>query len=149
YRNTNRIQEHGGRKNEVLHSIEKIELTGQQAWGEKIRENVHQKQTAQAEQTLAALAQHSPEEAFNSVLFAVHDHTEAHRVVMPYRAWDLLGLIGKEQAANILRQSIHYCVKAEDWSQNARDTEPATLLPKLLDEHKLLSRLPGDRQPDD
>src|SRR2546422_8010792 len=44
-----------------------------------------------AERTFAALAQRSADDAFNDLLFAVQDNTEVHRVVLPYRAWDLLG----------------------------------------------------------
>ena len=60
---------------------------------------------ARAEATFAALAQGSPLEALNDLLFAVDDATEVHRIVLPYRAWDLLGLIGPEQAHTLLRQS--------------------------------------------
>jgi hypothetical protein len=149
YRNTNRIQEFGGRKNEVLHAVEAAEISGDAVWGEKIREQVRNKNAAEAERILAAVAKHSPEEAFNHVLFAVHDATEVHRVVLPYRAWDLMGLIGKEQATTLLRQSIHYCVKAESWPNAATWDAPKRLLPKILEEHKLLARLPGDRKADD
>jgi hypothetical protein len=148
YRNTNRIQEKGGAKEEVLHKVDPA-ASAESACGEKIRELVHQKDVRAAEQALAAAAQHSAEDAFNSVLYAVHDHTEVHRVVLPYRAWDLLGLIGKEQATTLLRQSVRYCIKAEGWEQSGRDTQPAALLPKLLEEHKLLSRGAGSRKADD
>src|ERR1044071_4173177 len=91
----------------------------------------------------------SPEEAFNDLLFAVQDNTEVHRVVLPYRAWDLLGLIGAEQAHALLRQSVRYCVKAESWQHSASWDEPRTLLPKMLEEHRLLGRTPGDRRAED
>jgi hypothetical protein len=87
--------------------------------------------------------------AFNELLIAVQDATEVHRVVLPYRAWDLLGLIGKEQAHTLLRQSVHYCVKAESWPRAAKNEGPRALLPKLLEAHKLLERSPGDRKPED
>jgi hypothetical protein len=148
YRNTNRIQEKGGAKEEVLHFVQPAPSTDS-ACGEKIRDLVRQRDTAAAEAALSAAGQHSAEDAFNSVLYAVHDHTEVHRVVLPYRAWDLLGLIGKEQATTLLRQSVRYCVKAEAWEQSARDTKPAELLPKLLEEHKLLSRGVGSRKAED
>jgi hypothetical protein len=70
-------------------------------------------------------------------------------VVLPYRAWDLLGLIGKEQAHTLLRQSVRYCVKAESWPQNTTWTEPRTLLPKLLEEHHLLDHAVGTRKAED
>jgi hypothetical protein len=103
----------------------------------------------EAEQTLARLAQDSPEAAFNETLVAMQDATEVHRVVLPYRTWDLLGLIGKEQALTLLRQSVRYCVKAESWPRNAASEGPRTVLPKLMEAHKLLGRSPGDRRPED
>jgi hypothetical protein len=146
YRNTNRIQEKGGAKEEVLHQVQPA-ASIDSACGEKIRDLVHQRDVRAAEAALAAAGQRSADDAFNSVLYAVHDHTEVHRVVMPYRAWDLLGLIGKDQATTLLRQSIRYCIKAE--VQSASDPRPAALLPKLLEEHKLLSRRAGSRKADD
>jgi hypothetical protein len=149
YRNTNRIQEHGGRKDEVLHAVSPAAPSSGPMNGETLCEAVRRKDVNEAEQTFARIAQGSPDDAFNSLLFAVDDHTEVHRVVLPYRAWDLLGLIGKEQAHTLLRQSVRYCVKAESWQNQGGGNSPRTLLPKLLEEHKLLGRTPGDRKPDD
>ena len=149
YRNTNRIQEHGGRKGEVLRAVKPAPLAGERPGGELLREAVRQKDVAAAEQTFAALAQGSAEDAFNHLLVAVQDSTEVHRVVLPYRAWDMLGIIGKEQAHTLLRQSVRYCVRAESRSRSASRDEPRTLLPKLLDEHKLHARPPGDRPAED
>jgi hypothetical protein len=95
------------------------------------------------------LSQLSTDDALNQLLLAVQDNTEVHRVVLPYRAWDLLGLIGKEQAHTILRQSVRYCVKAESDQRPANGNEPRTLLPKLLEQHKLLDRAPGTRAAED
>jgi hypothetical protein len=142
YRNTNRIQERGGRKEEVLHVVKPA--TG----GDSLREIVRQKDMTAAEQFFADIARRSPEDAFNEVLQAVQDDTEVHRTVLPYRAWDMLGIIGKEHAHTLLRQSVHYCVKAENWQHESR-TKSRTLLPKLLEEHKLLGRSPGQRQAED
>jgi len=149
YRNTNRIQERGGRKQEVLHPIKEIALSEAGVGGETLREAVRSRKVDAAEQTFAALGQHSPDDALNGVLYAVQDNTEVHRVVLPYRAWDLLGLIGMEQAQTLLRQSVRYCVKAESWPRNATWDEPRTVLPKMLDEYKLLGRHPGDRKAED
>jgi len=142
YRNTNRIQERGGRKDEVLHVVQPA--TG----GDSLREIVRQKDVNAAEQFFAGIARRSPEDAFNEVLQAVQDDTEVHRTVLPYRAWDLLGIIGKEQAHTLLRQSVRYCVKAEAWQHESRN-KARTLLPKLLEEHKLLGRSPGQRKAED
>src|SRR5437667_6381714 len=149
YRNTNRIQERGGRREETLHAVKPATLSEGRDGAEVLREAVRSRKVDAAEQTLAALAQHSPEDAFNGLLFAVQDNTEVHRVVLPYRAWDLLGLIGKEQAHTLLRQSVRYCVKAESWPRNSTEHEPRNLLPKVLEEHKLLDRAPGARKAED
>jgi len=149
YRNTNRIQERGGRKDEVLHAIKAGEASKDPVSGDILREAVRRKQVDAAEQTFARIAQNSPDQAFNELLHAVQDNTEVHRVVLPYRAWDLLGLIGMEQAHTLLRQSVRYCVKAESWPRNGNWDEPRTLLPKMLEEHKLLGRSPGGRKAED
>ena len=151
YRNTNRIQEQGGRAREVLHPVKSSTGSAHdhEHGGEALRDAVRRKDVNAAEQTFAASARHSAEEAFNHLLVAVQDNTEVHRVVLPYRAWDLVGLIGQEQAHTLLRQSVRYCIRAESGSRSAKFDEPRTLLPRLLEEHKLLARSPGDRQPDD
>lgn len=151
YRNTNRIQEHGGRTGEILHEVKPGTLANSSQPGEFLRDQIRRKDVNGAEQTLATLAKRSPEEAFNDLLYAVQDNTEVHRVVLPYRAWDLLGLVGMEQAHTLLRQSVRYCVKAESWSPHYPPSgEPKTLLPKLLEEYKLLEKSEaGTKQAED
>jgi hypothetical protein len=149
YRNTNRIRERGGRKNEVLKLVKPGAVSESQPLGERLRDAVRQMDGAQAEAIFAAASQHAAPDAFNDLLYAVHDTTEVHRVVLPYRAWDLLGLIGKNQAHTLLRQSVRYCVKNEAWARKYGRVECRTLLPKLLEEYKLLGRTPGDRRAED
>jgi len=149
YRNTNRIQENGGRKDEVLHQVKPATLSEALPGNELLRDAVHRKDMNEAERTFATLAQLSADDALNQLLYTVQEHTEVHRVVLPYRAWDLLDLIGKEQAHTLLRQSVRYCVKAESWQQTGADTAPRTLLPKMLEQHKLLSRTPGTQAAED
>ena len=149
YRNTSRIQAMGGRKDEVLHPVTPVVLPAGAVAGEALRDAVRNKDLKGAEAMLATLAATSPEDAFNAVLYAVHDHDEVHRVVMPYRAWDLLSLVGKEQAHTLLRQSIHYCVDAEGRNQHSQYGEPRDLLPKIMDEHHLMGFKAGSRKADD
>jgi hypothetical protein len=149
YRNTNRIQESGGRKNEVLHQIAAAAPAGGQPGGEALREAVRRKDLASAERIFQSLATPDGSDAFNAVLMAIQDATEVHRIVMPYRAWDLLDLIGKEHAQTLLRQSVHYCVKSERDNTPDQFTRSRTLIPKLFDQHHLLDRKPGTREADD
>jgi hypothetical protein len=149
YRNTNRIQERGGRKEELLHVVKPGVLPSGMARGDTLRSAVRGRQVDIAEETFAALAKNSTEEAFNDLLVAVQDNTEVHRVVLPYRAWDLLDLIGQEHAHTLLRQSVRYCVKAESWPASPVSDGPRTVLPKLLEEHGLLAHTRGTRRAED
>jgi len=142
YRNTNRIQEHGGRKSEVLHPATPVE-TKQPA--EQLRAAVHAQKVDQAEGTFAAVARDNAERALNALLETVEDGTEVHRVVLPYRAWDLLPIVGREHAHTMLRQSVRYCVQNEKHSANYSAGVRA-LLPKLLEKHKLLDGIPTTRR---
>jgi hypothetical protein len=149
YRNTNRIQEHGGRASEVLHGVKPSAISPGHPGGEALQAAVRSKDVDGAERTFAALAQGPALDAFNDLLYAVQDHTEVHRIVLPYRAWDLLSIVGPEHAHTLLRQSVRYCVKAENESRNVSADEPRVLLPKLLDAYHLAGRSAGDRAADD
>jgi hypothetical protein len=149
YRNTNRIQEKGGRKEEVLHAVKTAQLAEGRAGAESVRDAVHRQSVDEAERLFAKLAQAGAGDALNDLLHTVQDHTEVHRVVLPYRAWDLLELIGQEHAHTLLRQSVRYCIKAESWPHTRADEQPRALLAKVLEEHKLLDRSPGSRTAED
>jgi hypothetical protein len=146
YRNTSRIREFGGPGKEVLHPV--TPASSQAASGGALRAAVRGKDVGTAEATLAAIANQSADAAFNELLLAVQDHTEVHRVVLPYRAWDMLDVVGREHAHTMLRQSVRYCVKAENW-RNATWDEPRNLLPKLMEQYGLMGREPGTRVADD
>ena len=153
YRNTNRIQEAGGPQREVLHPVEPAKLPEGTGGGDALREAVRSRDVDRAEKTFAALVGCSDgccaDDAFNALLYAVQDQTEVHRVVLPYRAWDLIDLVGKEQAHTLLRQSVRYCVRAEAWPRNAEWDEPRSMLPKVLEQYGLLGKTPGTRAADD
>ena len=147
YRNTSRIQEFGGIRNEVLRPTQ-LDSSGAKPSGDEwLRDSVRGPNRSQTDQLFAASGL-SPEEMINAVLPMVDDETEVHRVVLPYRAWDLLGLIGREHAGTLLRQSVRYCVKSEMTHPDSRN-ESRRLLPQLLEEHQLLGAKPGDRTVDD
>lgn len=151
HRNTARIQELGGPSREVLHGVEAVRrLPDGRTGGEALRDAVRAKDVDAAEGAFALLAAAGPADAFNDLLVAVQDNTEVHRTVLPYRAWDLLGLIGREHAHTLLRQSVRYCVKSErEWNHSAEADRPRVVLPKMLDQFKLVGRTPGARRGDD
>ncbi len=151
YRNSTRIQEHGGRENEVLHLVEAADLPPEVRNGKELRDATRSADMERAERTFAALTRGPSGEAFNHLLWAVQDEIDVHRVVLAWRAWALLDLTGENQAHTLLRQSVRYCVESERSRLDHNGPEPGvrSVLPKLLDEHRLLERPLGDRRPDD
>src|SRR5688572_28159102 len=149
YRNTARIQATGGRTREALRPVAAGSVPEGKVAGEALRDAVRRKDAEGAERMFAAIAKSSPADAFNAVLYEVQDDTEVHRTALPYRAWDLLDLVGQEHAHTMLRQSLRYCVKSEGYARNDRKDRARTLLPKVFDEHKLEGRAPGARAADD
>jgi hypothetical protein len=148
FRNSDNIQKKGGPKNEVLHPVKPATLEKDPPGCEQLREVVRKRNMEAADRTFAALCQGKPDDAFNELLPTVHDACEVHRVVLVSRAWDLVGLIGPEQANTLLRQSVHYCVKQEE-SSSKHYAAVRTLLPKLLDKHRLLDAKKGTKKAED
>jgi hypothetical protein len=150
YRNTNRIQEEGGRKNEAMHPIKPADLPADKNGGELLREATRRRDQEGAERTFAALARGPIGEAYNHLQFAVEDEVDVHRVVLAWRSWVLLDLTGPEHALALLRQSVVYCVDAEKYVQEQkRNPGIRTALPKLLDQYRLAGRKPGTRAAED
>src|SRR5439155_21192690 len=137
------------RKEEVLHPVKPAILSDNRPCGELLRDAVRRKDVNEAEQTFAAFAKLSPDDALNHLLHTVQENTEVHRVVLPYRAWDLLDLIGRDQAHTLLRQSVRYCVRAEGGHRSPSWDEPPTLLPNTLEQHNLRGPARATRSPAD
>ncbi len=146
-----RIQEFGGPTREVLHPVQPATLPANQPANDALREAVRRSNSnaATAEGIFAALAQGNADAALNNVLHVVEDGADVHRVVLPYRAWDLMGLIGREHAHTLLRQSIRFCVRGETPQQTPHYASLRALIPRLLDQHNLLTRALGARAMDD
>ena len=134
------------RKSEKLHTVEPAT---DKVTEDSLLDAVRQKQMDEAERRFAAFASRGAEDAFEHLLPIVQDNYEVHRVVLPYRAWDLLDIIGKEHAHTLLRQSIRYCVHNESPSYHEYGEGGRTLLPKLLEQYKLLEPRSATRKADD
>jgi hypothetical protein len=146
YRNTGQIHEKGTKH--ALEAVEPADLPEGSAGADLLREAVHEQNLEKAEGILAALAVRSPAEAFNDLMHVVEDDTEVHRIVFAHRSWEILDLAGMENAEAMLRQSLRYCLNNEKWSSQ-NTASPRSLLPKLLDQYKLLERKPGTRRAED
>jgi hypothetical protein len=150
HRNASRLKEVGNTK-ETLKVVEAGKLASGSSGGEQLRDAARKADLAAAEATFAAICTHGrPEDALNQLMIEVDDATEVHRVVLVSRAWDLTRFVGAKRAHTMLRQSVHYCVNIERHpNQKKYNAEIRELLPKLLDQHKLLGSKPGSRAADD
>jgi len=145
-RNSGRLKEADSHHKQTLTPIDAS--AGKKANGEQLRDAVRKPSLAEAEQAFANIPG-TPEDALNNLMYMVDDGAEVHRVVLVSRSWDLLNFVGQDKAHTMLRQSVHYCVKAEhpnqkSWNQPIRD-----MVPKLLDQYKLLSKKPGTKAGDE
>ena len=148
YRNSSRIQALGGK--EVLTPVEPAPLAKDAVGSEVLRSAIRRQDAKAAEQTLTAIAKTSPDAALNDLLHTVQDSTDVHRVVLAYRAWDMLGLVGKDLAHVMLRQSVRYCLQAQPYvARPRRHGDCREVLPKLMEKHGLMTRTAGKKTLDD
>ena len=130
FRNAARIQAARRKTEEVLHPVPaNAALPAGQSQSAAVQESVRRANLQEAEGRFATIAATSAENALNSLIATVGDSSDVHRIVLPYRCWDLLGIIGQEQAHTLLRQSVRYCVRAETPRQVAPDAEVRAMLP--------------------
>jgi hypothetical protein len=145
HRNTRRMQSVGGRDHEVLHPVAAAELPKDSRPGDVLQEATRNHDVGKAETTFAAIVREPLDDAYNDLQLSIQDEMNVHRVVLVWRARELLSLAGLEQAHTLLRQSVRFCV----CEKGGTGTEIRTLLPKLLDQYKLLAREIGQRHADD
>lgn len=149
YRNSLRIQSAGVDDEDRLTPI--TAEAGQTPTVEALRQASHAADMRQAERLFAAAVASDAGEAFNHLQYLVEDEVDVHRVVLAWRAWESLDLTGEKHAHTLLRQSVRYCVDAEE-KLKSRGRAPSavrTVLPKLLDQYKMLGRTPGKRAAED
>lgn len=151
YRNASRIQAHGGPSSEVLRPVTPEPANATPPGGEALRAQVRRREALAAERLFAAQVAYSPGEAFQHLQYEVEDEVDVHRVVLAWRAWSSLDFVGAEHAHTLLRQSVRYCLKAEqNLHEKNRPVSPIReQLPRLLDEYRLHDRPAGTRQVDD
>jgi len=145
YRNTP-----GGHDNEALKPVIPATLPKDRPGGEVLREATRAHDVDRAEQVLAALAKGPVNELFNELQMSVQDEVDVHRIVLPWRAWVMLELTGKEHALTLFRQSVRHCIDQQvEVRQDHPESVIRTLLPKLLDQYRLVGRPLGKRKAED
>ena len=151
HRNSSRIHEQGASQRDILRPVDVAESVASSRGGELVQEAVRDVNWDAAEARFAALAKGPVGEAFNHLQFAVQDEVNVHRVVLAWRSWAMLDLVGDQYAHTLLRQSVRYCLDTEQHLRDRKRPVSAVreVLPRLLDEYRLLSKPLGDRKAED
>jgi hypothetical protein len=147
YRNAHYSQEVGGRKAEVLKPMTPADAANP----EDVHKAVNAGDRVAAERALAAIARTSPEDALDAALLGVEDNHDVHTVVLPWRAYAMLDIVGRDHAVTLLRQSVRQCAKQCE-SMKDRQAQLAAqrkIVPELLEKHKLPKDSRGTRAADD
>lgn len=151
HRNTSRIQESGKCNNSTLRAIASANLD-QPLNAQTLRDAQRAGKMNKAEAIYAALSEQMPtQDAYNELLWLVQDGINVHRFVLAHRAFALIDVVGEQNAHTMLRQCVRFCVDEEinRLQRNRPVPEHRALLPRLIDQYKLLSKPLGDRLPDD
>jgi hypothetical protein len=129
-----------------LAKVEPVKIGNEAPPGEQMREATRARNLIQAEQIFGSLPG-TPEQIYDDVQLLVQDDLNVHRVVLAWRAWEVLDFIGKDHARDMLRQTVRFC---SDPQHSGRGGHPIQIvLPKLLDAYKLIAAKPGSRKVDD
>ncbi|MCA9054611.1 MAG: hypothetical protein KDA75_12290 [Planctomycetaceae bacterium] len=150
HRNSRRIHDQEADDHDALPPLTETAPAGDPE-GMALRGSIRAREQSEAEARLAALCRESPEAAFSALQPAVEDDVNVHRVVLAWRAWAMLDLAGQEYAETLLRQSVRFCVDSENYLHDHNRQPPAIrdVLPRLLEEHRLLEGRLGTRVAED
>jgi hypothetical protein len=151
YRNSSRIQEQNAANHDALEHVHAVEEAKADLGGQSLREAIWAADRTSAEAQFASIAKSPSKDAFDQLLLAVQDEVNVHRVVLAWRAWEMLDLAGEQNAHTLLRQSVHFCVDSEQnmKKHNHPIPEVRAVLPRLLDEYGLLNKPRSARPADD
>ena len=125
YRNTRRMQDVGGRKKRGAASRRSdAELPKDRPGGEVLREATRKARHDGGRAHLCRPRPGAGRRRLQHLQFSVQDEVDVHRVVLAWRAWAMLDLIGKEQAHTLLRQSVRFCVERRSNRRQPRRSAP-------------------------
>jgi len=151
FRNAERIQGSGLCKKPNMKPVEPLAKLPSGSGGRALREATRAAEMEPAERLFAAQVNKSTPEAFNSLLWSIQDNANVHRFCLAYRSWAMIDLVGQEYAHTLLRQCVRYCVDSEQnlIKRKVADRPVRKLIPRMMQQYKLLDFRPGTRKPDD
>ena len=150
YRNAQQIQIAGSASTKELKAIHDAEHGESGDLGEQIRDACRHVDAERGEKLLGTVID-TPLDAFNALQPAMQDEINVHRFVFAHRTYGLVGLLGKEYAYSLLKQCVRFCADQEQMRiQHSYPASPIReIVPKLLDQYKLVGKKLGTRDPGD
>src|SRR5262245_14575881 len=145
HRNARFLQESGRASDDALQPLDGV------ATDADLVQSVRSRDVSQSERSLAASQARSRARAYEELQTVVRDDMNVHRVVLAWRAYDLLRLTGEDQALTMWRQPVRFCID-EDGHRASSGQGPNAireLLPALMEEHGLNGRERGTRTADE
>src|SRR5262249_60779045 len=104
-----------------------------------------------AEGSLAAALERPRAAAYDRIQEVIREDGNVHRVVLSWRAVDLLRFTGDQHAFTLLRQSVRYCI--DDDGRRANDGRPAPaiggVVRGLMEQHGFEKSAAGTKALDD
>jgi hypothetical protein len=145
------IQETGNDEEDTLRPLPEPEPTTREEGVARLRRALVERDMAGAETAFASLEANGVRAAYDDLQPILQENLDVHRVVLAWRAWEVMELTGEEHARTLLRQSVRFCIDAEDRRVSRGKPEPLlrTLLPELLEEHGLDRAVAGMRRGSD
>lgn len=151
WRNSQQCLAHGGASKPTLMALHAADHSPDGDMGLKIRDACRKGDLNGAEQLFGSLANVSQKEMLNALAPAVQDDINVHRFVFAHRTFGLAGLLGKDYAHTLLRQCVRFCIDSEQSILNGKrnPSEIRDVLPKVLDQYKLVGKSLGKKDPGD
>ena len=148
HRNARFLQDTGRAREDAL---EPLAASAEAERAGSLVESVRERERARAERALAAGATCATLSTYEELQEVVRDEMNVHRVVLAWRAYDLMRLAGPEQALPLLRQCVRFCIDEDGQRVKRGRPENAirVLLPALMAEHDLDERPRGTRAADE
>ena len=147
YRNTANLHTTGACKRSKLGPVDAIAVSGPTA--PALQKAVRAEDKNAAEGTFQTSLKAGAESAYDDLLTTVQDAADVHRIVLAYRAYDLLDLVGRDRAEAMLRQSLRYCVNQEKWAAKQKNGKLREVLPGLVDKYDLRKPKTETKQADE
>ncbi|MFO0877645.1 MAG: hypothetical protein U0840_09840 [Gemmataceae bacterium] len=148
YRNATLIHGNARQKADLLAEEPPAAVDASKAQGDQLLAAARLRQVEVADGLAVKLHATQPSTAYDAIQPLVQDSLNVHKVVLAWRAWEILDFVGKDQARIMLRQTVRHCADYPVTSTPHMSVGIRETLPRLLEKHRLLSKEPGKRQAD-